>query len=98
MTNEERAEEYSTDQMKSYLTLDDYSYGVLKLKITEGYLAGLEAGRKEKETIIGAMEAIKNYCMEITKENGNCRKCVFCSKGYNGCKLQTSPNEWELAE
>ncbi len=62
------------------------------------FLAGLEAGRKEKETIIGAMETIKNYCIEISNENGNCKKCVFCSRGYNGCKLQTSPNNWELAE
>lgn len=47
MTDEEKAEEYATEQMKSYLVLDDYSYGVLKHKITEANLAGLAEGRKE---------------------------------------------------
>lgn len=62
------------------------------------YDSGVKDGRNERESIIGAMELIKNYCIEITRETGSCRKCVFCSKGYNGCKLQTSPNNWELAD
>lgn len=57
-----------------------------------------EQDRNEKNTVIGAMETIKNYCIEITRENGSCEKCIFCSKGYNGCKLQTSPNYWGVAE
>ena len=43
-----------------------------------------------------AMKTIKKYCIEISEKYGNCSKCVFCSKGYNGCKLQTSPDNWEV--
>lgn len=57
------------------------------------YDSGVKDGRKEKETLIGSMELIKKYCIE----NGNCIKCVFCSKGYNGCILQTAPINWELS-
>lgn len=95
MTYEEKAEEYATEQMKSYLTLDDYSYGVLKLKITEAHFDGLAEGRKNCMTVQNAMETIKRYCKEITDENKNCLKCIFCSKGFNGCKLQRAPCEWE---
>lgn len=43
-----------------------------------------------------AIETIKCFCTKKTEKDGNCIKCPFCSKGYNGCKLQTAPCEWEL--
>lgn len=109
MTDEEKAEWYadkilsdskypfifSKEKVKAYIIkvyLDS-------LKCCENaYYTGFSDGRNERDSIIEAMESIKNYCIEISKENGDCRKCIFCSKGYNGCKLQTSPNNWELAE
>lgn len=54
---------------------------------------GMES--KKKNELEKSMEMIKQYCIEITEQNGNCEKCIFCSKGYNGCKLQTSPNNWK---
>lgn len=65
---------------------------------THGYKDGFEDAKKDNENIKTAMETIKNYCIKIIDENGNCKKCVFCSKGYNGCKLQTAPIYWEVAE
>lgn len=45
-----------------------------------------------------AIETIKKYCTEEIEASGVCFDCPFCSKGYNGCKLQTAPCEWETIE
>lgn len=97
MTGEEKAEEYAKRECENRGWCDLFIEAESR-RLKQAYLAGLAEGRKEKENIIGAMETLKNYCIEITKENGDCKKCVFCSKGYNGCKLQTSPNNWDVAE
>lgn len=77
-------------QVRGYRTGEKFTIEDVKY----AYNSGVKDGRKEKETLIGSMELIKKYCIE----NGNCIKCVFCSKGYNGCILQTAPINWELAE
>lgn len=61
--------------------------------VTQLEKEGMES--KKKNELYKSMEMIKQYCIEITEQNKNCIKCVFCSEGYNGCKLQTSPNNWE---
>ena len=102
MTDKEKAEEYAKsilhcelctrcngkqDKINNKCEQFHFLYG--------GYLAGLTERRKNCMTVQNAMEIIKQYCKEITDENNNCSKCVFCSKGFNGCKLQRAPCEWE---
>lgn len=102
MTDEEKAEEnaktYRIDlcaycrecEKGSCSHTDDAIFG-----FKDGYKRGLAEGRKNCMTLQNAMETIKRYCKEITDENNNCSKCIFCSKGFNGCKLQSAPCEWE---
>lgn len=61
--------------------------------VTQLEKEGVES--KKKNELYKSMETIKRYCKEITDENNNCSKCIFCSKGFNGCKLQRAPCEWE---
>lgn len=102
MTDKEKVEEYYEDnECYSYLSeIKDFEevFDIVEDRVKKAYIAGIEEGRKEKNTIMGAMKMIKKYCIKIIDENGDCKKCIFCSKGYNGCKLQTAPINWELAE
>ena len=98
MTDEEKAEEYAeklTDIIKERTLLSRSEVNQRYAGIIQGVLYGLEEGRKSCMTVQNAIETIKKYCKEITDENNNCSKCIFCSKGFNGCKLQRVPCEWE---
>ncbi|MCQ2242044.1 hypothetical protein [Treponema sp.] len=101
MTDEEKAEEYAikiTDELRNKGFLTNEEIDQRYAGIVQGVLYGLAEGRKNCMTVQNAMETIKRYCKEITDENNNCSKCIFCSKGFNGCKLQRAPCEWELSE